>query len=246
MNLYSEFLTCQEQARSVDAQVVAEELRGCAVRFATRRWIIREGYQTSILVPVLNSEEEVNVAVDEERGTYSYRSPAHPRRVLTRPIEDICTYAFNVAAWLDAIAEILEIENAHRARRHDVIDGHLWHLGNLRVGRSHQFAPVYVARRLAQCADDWRNAMFDAVRPGHGIVLTAGNLDADLPNGRKRCGLDALVIADIEGTTYDRDVLSYTLEDVATVMTLYAAEIARMYELNPPPGGNRPKLRVVS
>ena len=219
MNLYAEFLACLEHARNVDVNVVADELRGCAEQFATRRWIIRDGYQMSILVPVLNTEEEVDVAVDEERGTYSYRSPAHPRRFLTRPLEDISTYAFNVDAWLDAIAEILEIENAHRARGRDVIDGHLWHVGNLRVGRSHQFAPVYVARRLAQCTEDWRKPMVDAVRPGHGIVLTAGEIDAEFPNGHQRCGLDAILIADPDGITCDRDVLDRLLRGVPVDVT---------------------------
>lgn len=214
MTPHAEFLACLEQARSVDANVLLDELRGCAEQFAARRWIIRQGYQTSILVPVLNAEEEVEVAVDEERGTYTYRSPGHPRRFLTRPLEDISTYAFNVDTWLDAIAEILEIENVRRARRRDVIDGHLWHVGNLRVGRSHQFAPVYVARRLAHCADDWRKQMFDPARPGHGIVITAGKLDTELPNGHQQCGLDALLIADADGVTCDRDALNRLLRGV--------------------------------
>ena len=165
-------------------------------------------------MPVLNAEEEVEVAVDEESGTYNYPSPAQPRRFLTRPLEDISTYAFNVDAWLDAMAEILDIENAHRARRRDIIDGHLWHVGNLRVGRTHHFAPVYVARRLAHCADDWRKPMFDPARPGHGIVITAGELDTEFPNGHQRCGLDALLIADADGIACDHDVLNRLLRGV--------------------------------
>ena len=214
MNLHAEFLVCLEYARSVDANIVADELRGCAEQFSERRWITRQGYMTSILVPVLNAEEEVDVAVNEERGTYTYPSPVQPRRFLTRSLDSISTYAFNVDAWLDAMADILEIENMQRARRRDVIADHLWHVGNLRVGRSHQFAPVYVARRLAHCVDDWRRPMFDPARPGHGIVITAGELDAELPNGHQRCGLDGLLIADADGITCDRDVLNRLLRGV--------------------------------
>ncbi len=214
MNPHAEFLACLEQARSVDANVLADELRGCAEQFAAQRWIIRQGYQTTILVPVLNAEEEVEVAVDEEHGIYTYRSPAYPRRFLTRPLEDISTYAFNVDAWLDEIAEILDIENAHRARRRDIIDGHLWHLGDVRVGRTHQFAPIYIARRLLQCAADWRKQMFDAARSGHGIVITASDLDGGLPNGHQRCGLDALLISDADGVVCDRDVMNRLLRGV--------------------------------
>lgn len=214
MNPHAEFLACLEQARCVDANVLADELRGCAEQFAARRWIIRQGYQTSILVPVLNTEEEVEVAVDEERGTYSYRSLAHPKRFLTRPLEDISTYAFCVDSWLDAIAEMLDIENAHRARRRDIIDGHLWHLGEVRVGRTHQFAPIYIARRLAQCAADWRQPMLDAARSGHGIVITASDLDGKLPNGHQQCGLNTLLISDANGVVCDRDVMNRLLRGV--------------------------------
>lgn len=214
MNLYAEFLICLEHARSVDTRVVAEELRGCAAQFAARRWIVPDGYQTSILVPVLNCEEEVEVAVDQEGGTFSYRSPAQPRRLLTRSLDEIAIYAFNVDAWLNGLAHVLEFESPHRARKRDLIDGHLWHLGNLRVGRTHQFAPVYVTRRLAQCAGDWRQLMFDAVRPGHGIVLAVDDLDAKLPNGHQRCGIDDLLIANGDAITCDREVLDRLLRGV--------------------------------
>ena len=211
MSLYAEFLICLEHARSIDARVISDELRGCAVQFAARRWIVPDGYQTSILVPVLNCEEEVEVVVDQERGTFRYRSPAQPSRFLTRPLEEIAIYAFNVDAWLDAIADVFEFENVHRARKRNVIDGHLWHLGNLRVGRTHHFAPVYVARRLTQCAEDWRKLMFDAVRPGHGIVLTADDIDAGWPNGHQRCGIDDLIISRGDSITCDLDVLGRLL-----------------------------------
>ncbi len=214
MNIHAEFLSCLERIRSIDAKVTADELRGCSEAFGTRRWITREGYQTSILVPVLCVEEEVDVSVDDERGTYSYRSPAHPGRLITRAIEDISTYTLNVDAWLDSMAQILEIENVQRPRKRDVISGHLWHVGNLRAGRTHRFAPVYVARRLAQCTEDWRKPMFDAVRPGDGIVLTSGEFDWQLPNGHQQCRLDALLIADAAGVACDRDVMTRLLRGV--------------------------------
>jgi hypothetical protein len=214
VNVYAEFLNCLEHARSIDARVISAELRGCASPFAARRWIVPDGYQTSILAPVLNCEEEVDVVVDQERGTFRYRSPAQPRRFLTRSLDEIAIYAFDVDAWLDAIADAFEFENAHRARRRLVIDGHLWHLGNLRVGRTHHFAPIYVARRLTQCADDWRKQLIDTLRPSHGIVLTAGEVDVDWPNGHQRCGIDDLLIASGDGIACDIEVLGRLLRGV--------------------------------
>ncbi len=214
MNVYAEFLKCLEHARSIDARVISAELRGCASPFAARRWIVPDGYQTSILVPVLNCEEEVDVVVDQERGIFRYRSPAQPSRVLTRSLDEIAIYAFNVDTWLDAIVDAFEFENAHRARRRIVIDGHLWHLGNLRVGRTHQFAPIYVARRLTQCAEDWRKPLFEALRPSHGIVLTAGEVDVDWPNGHQPCGIDDLLNTDGDGIACDIEVLGRLLRGV--------------------------------
>lgn len=213
--MHAEFLACLERARSLNAHIVPDELRGCAEGFLARRWIVADGHQTSILVPVLDGEDEVEVAVDDERRTFSYCSPSQPGRIVTRPLADITLYAFNVDAWLDAISDILEVEHAHRARRREIVDGHLWHLGNLRVGRSHQFAPVYAARRLARCAEDWRKPLFDAMRPGHGIVLTCVDLDTQLPNGHQQCGLDSLLTTNVDGTLIcDRDVLDRLLRGV--------------------------------
>ena len=84
MNLYAEFLNCLEHARSIDARVISAELRGCALPFAARRWIVPDGYQTSILAPVLNCEEEVVVVVDQERGTFRYNRDESSRDRWTR------------------------------------------------------------------------------------------------------------------------------------------------------------------
>jgi hypothetical protein len=56
--------------------------------------------------------------------------------------------------------------------------------------------------------------MFDAVRPGHGIVLTSVDLDTELPNGHQRCGLDSLLITNADRITCDRDVLDRLLRGV--------------------------------
>ena len=209
--LHAEYLLCLDLARHLDAHVLAEELRGCVEPFAARRWIVADGHQTSLLVPVLDSEEEVDVAVDEERRTYSYRSPARPGRVITRPLADITLYALRIDPWMDAIADLFEREPAHRTRRREVVAGHLWHLGDLRVGRTHQFAPLYVARRLAQCPADWRRTLSDAARLGQGIVLTAAGVETDLPNRHQLRDLASLLIADGGRIAYDRALLERLL-----------------------------------
>ena len=216
MPLLAEYLIALERARSIDDRVVADDLRGHAEQFLMRRWVVADGHLTSIVVPVLDSEDEVEVVVDEENNTFSYCSPGQWRRTITRPLAEIAIYAFNVDAWLDDLTEVFQIETAHRARKRSAIDAHLWHIGNLRVGRTHQFAPLYVARRLAKCSCDWRKPLLDAVRPGQGIVLTALGIDVDLPNGHQQCELDDLLVTDADRTACcDRDMLDRLLGGVA-------------------------------
>lgn len=210
--LHSEYLVVLERARTLDARLVADELRGHAAAFLSRRWIVADGHQTSILVPVMDSEEEVEVDIDDGSGTFSFRSPGLRSRIITRPLSEIAIYAFNVDAWLDEIAALIDIEPARRARKREVLDEHLWHLGDVRVGRTHQFAPIYVARRLDSCASDWRKALIDGRRPSQGIVLTAFETEADLPNSHQSCCIDNLLVNGADGVVCDFEILNRLLQ----------------------------------
>jgi len=79
--LHSAYLLVLEHARSLEERLLADELRGQAVAFLSRRWMVADGHLTSILVPVLDSEQEVEVEIDDDRQTYFYRSPSCRGRV---------------------------------------------------------------------------------------------------------------------------------------------------------------------
>ena len=213
--LHAEFLKALERARKLDAPLVADELSGFTEVFLARRWIVIDGYQTSLLAPVLDTEEEVDVVIDEDAGTFSYRSCGCRNRQITRSLSEITLYAPNVNAWLDELTQIFGIETARRARNRELIEAHLWHLGDLRIGRTHQFAPVYVARRLGQCASDWRAALCDRLRPSQGLVLTAAT-DADLvlPNSHQACELARLLSGNAESVRCNGEVLDRLLQGV--------------------------------
>lgn len=140
--LYSEYLLVLERARTLEAKLISAELRGHDAAFLARRWIVEDGHQTSILVPVLDSEEEVDINIDEDAGTFSFRCPGLMARRITRPLSEIALYTINLDAWMDDVCDVLEIEPSRRARKREVIPEHLWHLGDIRVGRTHRFAPV--------------------------------------------------------------------------------------------------------
>lgn len=213
--LHAEFLIALERARQLDGPLVADELCGFVEMFLARRWIVGDGYQTSLLAPVLDTDEEVDVVIDEEARTFSYRSCGCRARQITRPLSEITLYAPNVDAWLDELTNIFDIETARRARKREIIEAHLWHLGDLRIGRTHQFAPLYVARRLGQCASGWEAALRDQVRPSQGIVLTATDVDLELPNSHQAQALASLLVGGIEEARCNREVLDRLLKGSA-------------------------------
>lgn len=119
--LHSEYLLMLERTRSLEEQLSSDDLRGHAAAFLARRWVIADGHLTHILVPVLDSEQEVEVDVDDDRQTYCYQSPGCRGRVVTRPLADITLYAVNIDAWIGEICDLLEIEPSQRAPSRELI-----------------------------------------------------------------------------------------------------------------------------
>jgi len=72
-----------------------------------------------------------------------------------------------------------------------------------------------VARRLEQCSTDWRNALVDPVRPSQGIVLTAIDVDLNLPNSHQARSLECILISDDCGITCDHDTMDRLLRGLA-------------------------------
>jgi hypothetical protein len=93
-----------------------------------------------------------------------------------------------------------------------VIESHLWHLGDLRVGRSHRFAPLYVGRLLEKCPRDWRQALQDPIRPPPGIVWTARGTLAAAPAGHQVRALSEVLLREGDGPLCDRDCLERLLQ----------------------------------
>jgi len=213
--LHSEFLQVLERARSLDERLSFDDLRGHAKAFISRRWVVASGHLTHILVPVLDSEQEVEVDVDDDRQTYSYLSPSSRGLLITRPLSGITLYTINVDAWMDEVCGLLEIEPSRRAHSREVIPEKLWHLGDIRVGRTHRFAPIYLARRLPSFDTDWQRALLNAKRPSQGIVLTARDVDIELPNSHQTCGVDRLLMNSGDGMAYDVELLHRLLKGVA-------------------------------
>ncbi len=78
------FLAALERLPRVDSRVRAAELGRCRPTFLQRRWITEEDYLTHLMVPVLDSEQEVEVEIDHDAAVYRYRSPQQRSRTVGR------------------------------------------------------------------------------------------------------------------------------------------------------------------
>ena len=116
---------------------------------------------------------------------------------------------------MDEVCKVLEIEPSQRARSREIITGHLWHLGNIRVGNTHRHAPIYFARRMNATDQELRQTLLSAKRPSQGIVLTAQDVDIELPNSHQTCGIDRLLVNSSDGVHYDADLLPRLLKGPA-------------------------------
>ena len=210
MTLHCDYLRTIDRVSQIDKPVMSNQLAGRTAQFLQRRWIVEDGYLSSIPVAVLDGEDEAEVLVDADAGTYSYRRLGGLTAKVTRPLAEITVYAFTLDAWLDEMAVLFEIEPSKKARKRELIQDHLWHLGDLRVGRSSQFVPLYVLRRPKKCPSDWGNALLDGERSSHGIVLMPDSqMGAALPNHHQGRELDALItdvtnVVRLKGDVLDR------------------------------------------
>jgi hypothetical protein len=215
MTLHCDYLRTLERVSQLDKPVMSTQLMGQTGQFLQRRWILEDGYLSAIPVDVLDGEDEAEVEVDVDAGTYSFHRLGGQTAKVTRPIAEITVYSFNVDAWLNDITTLFDIEPSKIARQRELIPGHLWHLGDLRVNRSSRFVPLYVSRRPKMCHSEWEQNLRDLERSSHGIVLmTDSKTSINLPNHHQVRELDALLTDVTNVVTLKGDVLDRMLRGV--------------------------------
>ncbi|MBA3058754.1 MAG: hypothetical protein KJ614_09910 [Gammaproteobacteria bacterium] len=215
MTLHSDYLRTLERVSQLDKPVMSNQLMGQTKQFLSRRWILEDGYLSTIPVQVLDGEDEADVEVDEKTKTYSYCRLGGLTTIVTRPLAEITIFTINVDAWLDEISTLFCIEPSKVAWRRELIQGHLWHLGDLRVSGSSRFVPLYVSRRSKMCPMEWDQNLRDLERSSHGIVLvTDSKTSTNLPNHHQVRELDALLTDVTNVVTLKSDVLDRMLRGV--------------------------------
>ena len=172
MSAYLEYFKTIERVRSVEPRVIATTVGHHRAEFVRRRWVVEDGYLTRVMVPFLDSEEEVEADIDEDAGVFRYRSPQQRSRIVTRPLSDIVLYALRIDTWLTDLCSLIGIEPRQLSQQRTRVPDHLWHLGNARIAGTHDFAPVFVGRLWERApAAETTPVLCDTAWPRGGVLL---------------------------------------------------------------------------
>jgi hypothetical protein len=219
VSLHLKFFRVLERLQRIDTTVMADTLGSCASDFLHRGWIAQDGYLTRVMVPFRDSQQEVEVEIDVDAALYRYRSPQQRSRVLERPLAEITLYSLQVDTWLRDLASLIDIEARHLCQRPMRVRGHLWHLGELRIAGTHNFAPVFIVRSWQRAPqDEVRAVLGDAIWPRGGIVLRQGEggLSVSLPRDHVMRGIGEFVRVEAGRDIFDASAFDRVLRGYAT------------------------------
>lgn len=217
MSVHLSFLEALERLPQIDSRVMAAGLGRCRPEFLQRRWITEQGYLTHVMVPFLDSEQEVEVEIDQDAAVYRYRSPQQRSRTVERPVAGIALYALQVDTWLTDLASLVGIEERRRSDRRHRVPGHLWHLGEIRIAGTHDFAPVLVVRTWERApAAEMTSMLSDPIWPRGGIVLRHQRDSVELPRDHVMRGLHEFVRVDDGQDVFDASAFDRVLRGFVT------------------------------
>lgn len=172
MSAHLQFFAVLDRLQRLDTHIMAGALGRFRPEFLRRRWIGESGHLTHVMVPFLDLLQEVEVEVDLEAAVYRYRSPQHRSRMVTGPLAEIALYTLQVDAWLDDLVALIGIEDRWRSTRRMRVPNHLWHLGDVRIAGTHEFAPAFVARAWKRAPEsEVATVLADAIWARGGVVL---------------------------------------------------------------------------
>ena len=168
-----QILHALERFREISDRATLANLGLIGMNLADHPWFIPDGHLTHVPAPFLDSDEEVEIKVDEDAGLYRYVSPQRGARVVTRPLAEIHLYRVNPDAILGDMASLLGIYQTVKSRRTCLVAGHLWYLGDFRIGSTPASAPIFYGRALSSAPVTLlKEKLTDSIHEHAGIVLT--------------------------------------------------------------------------
>ena len=216
MSLHLRFFTAIDRLSSLDTPVLATTFGRDRSQLLQRGWITDEGHLTHVMAPFLDSECEVEIEADPDAGCYRYRSPLDGRTVV-QPLNEIALCGIQIERWLTDLARMVGIEDRRRASCPCRTPQHLWHLGDLRVAGTHDFAPVFVGRAWARApAVKTSSVLADPAWSRGGVILQARQVQADLPRDHVIRALDEFVRLDDGQDVFDASAFDRVLRGYVT------------------------------
>ena len=132
-------------------------------------------------------------------------------------MSEITLYSLQVDMWLTDMASLIGIEARHLSRNRSCVPGHLWHLGDVRIAGTHDFAPVFVARAWERAPEDaMRTVLGDAIWARGGLLLRHGRSPASLPHDHVMRALDEFVRMDDGQDVFDASAFDRVLRGHVT------------------------------
>ena len=197
--MLTETLQRLDRLDTMDGTLFGSELRSFGRVLLDKGWIAAIGYFSHIDVEVMDDIfEEVEVTVDEAAGLYTYPHPFRRKVILSGSLAEVTRYRFQREPFFDHLATLLGIEPRFAGRRRCLVEHHLWYLGEIRVGHSHAFAPIFFGRRLKDVsAEQITSALSDPAFGSGGVVLALKDPKTAMPNGHQvRAVTDLLIVED--------------------------------------------------
>lgn len=183
-----------------------------------REWVRVAGYSSFHMVEFFGDEVEVEIEIDEAAEVYRYQNPQRQGHIVVAPLWEVTHYNVCMDKWLDDLGDFIGIEPSAKIKKRELISGHLWHLGEVRVGKTHKFVQVYIARlSQGEAHTQIKAVLDDKVDPGNGILFVDKASRPKLYGEHiERCFAD-LVGFDGVDSTFDRQALDRILMRYATI-----------------------------
>lgn len=210
MSVFHEFHRILERLPKGQSRLMSDQIGASFHEFLKRKWILVDGYVSARTVSRYGLVIDEEIEVDEELGQYTFMT--RNSRIKRGPygVDEVRLYTTNLPGWLNDLRNSLDFEPGKWAKVPELIAGHLWHLGDLRVPNSSRTIPIYVACQIQSVKEEVIRALDSRVRPDCGVVFVSARerfySPFHLPRGHQLAGLDEVFMFD--GATIDREVVS--------------------------------------
>jgi hypothetical protein len=217
MSAHLDYFNTIERVRSVKTRVTATTFGHHRSEFLRRRWVVEDGHLTHLLVPFHDSEEEVEADIDEDAGVFRYRSPQQRSRIVTRPLSEIVLHTFRIDTWLTDLCNLVAIEPRQLSPQRTRVSDHLWHLGNVRIAGTHDFAPVFVGRLWERApASETTPVLCDSIWPRGGVLLRNRTSSDKLPRDHVMRSLSDFIHLEAGQDVFDASAFDRVLRGFVT------------------------------